>query len=48
MPKMLTNVFGVSLDQATEEGKTAVCISQRTMHWKAGHGVQWNLIYVQK
>jgi hypothetical protein len=32
MPKMLTSVFGVSLDQTTEKGKTAVHISQMTMH----------------
>jgi len=29
---MLTNIFGVSLDQTTAKGKTAVCISQMTMH----------------
>jgi hypothetical protein len=30
MPKMF-NVFGVSLDQTTEEGKTVASISHRTM-----------------
>jgi hypothetical protein len=32
MPKMLINVFEVSLGKTTEEGKTAVSISHRTMH----------------
>jgi hypothetical protein len=39
-PKMLPNVFGVSLDQITEEGRMDVCISRRTMHWNAGYGIQ--------
>jgi hypothetical protein len=45
---MLTNIFGVSLGQTNEEVRPDVCISRRTMHWKAGYGVQQNLIYVQK
>jgi hypothetical protein len=32
MPKMFINVFEVSLDQTTEEGKTVASISHRTMY----------------